>query len=158
VLLTSFRVFTGIAVPNPCLCIAITEKNCFSTLWLQSTSVYSFGVSASKNFHLTNETLDSPDPRYIRSCPFLERLFTSIMQQATHQRLHVRDAHDAHVLFEAVRQGFLMPITRRLNEMERSMLIRPGAIFVWFESEDDNGLKRWTGQHRVLPFLYDYHF
>jgi len=68
------------------------------------------------------------------------------MQQATYQRLHVRDAYDAHVIFEAVRQGFLMPIIRRLNETERAMLVRPGAIFVWFESEDENGLKRWTGQ------------
>lgn len=68
------------------------------------------------------------------------------MQQATYKRLHVRDAHDAHVVFEAVRQGFLMPVIKRLNETERAMLIRPGAIFVWFESEDENGLKRWTGQ------------
>ena len=67
------------------------------------------------------------------------------MQKATYQRLHVRDAHDAHVVFEAVRQGYLMPIIRRLNETERTMLIRPGAVFVWFESEDENGLKRWTG-------------
>ncbi|KAF8163537.1 Gti1/Pac2 family-domain-containing protein [Crassisporium funariophilum] len=82
------------------------------------------------------------------------------MQQATHQRLHLRDAHDAHVLFEAVRQGFLRPIVRRLNEMERAVLIRPGAIFVWFESEDENGLKRWTdgrvwGQSRMRePYLF----
>ncbi|KAF4615170.1 hypothetical protein D9613_002652 [Agrocybe pediades] len=82
------------------------------------------------------------------------------MQQPTHQRLHVRDARDAHVLFEAVRQGFLIPITRRLNEMERNILIRPGAIFVWIESEDDSGLKRWTdgriwGQSRMRePYLF----
>lgn len=67
------------------------------------------------------------------------------MQQATHPRLHIRDAHDAHIVFEAVRQGFLLPITRRLNEMERGTLVRSGAIFVWVESEDENGLKRWTG-------------
>lgn len=82
------------------------------------------------------------------------------MQQATYQRLHVRDAHDAHVIFEAVRQGFLMPIVRRLNERERATLVYPGAIFVWFESEDDNGLKRWTdgriwGQSRMRePYLF----
>ena len=75
------------------------------------------------------------------------------MQQATYQRLHVRDARDAHVVFEAVRQGFLMPITKRLNEAERTMLIRPGAIFVWFESEDENGLKRWTGQTIFINYL-----
>ena len=70
---------------------------------------------------------------------------TNTMQQATHPRLHIRDAHDAHIVFEAVRQGFLLPITRRLNEMERGTLVRSGAIFVWVESEDENGLKRWTG-------------
>ena len=68
------------------------------------------------------------------------------MQQATHPCLHLRDAHDAHVIFEAVRQGFLTSIVRRLNEMERGTLIRPGALFVWIETEDDSGLKRWTGR------------
>jgi len=72
------------------------------------------------------------------------------MQQATHPCLHVRDAHDAHVIFEAVRQGFLTSIVRRLNDMERVTLIRPGAIFVWFESEDESGLKRWTGRVFVI--------
>lgn len=72
------------------------------------------------------------------------------MQQATYQRLHVRDAHDAHVIFEAVRQGFLVSIARRLNESERATLVRPGAVFVWFESEDENGLKRWTGQTTLI--------
>ncbi|KAF9052995.1 Gti1/Pac2 family-domain-containing protein [Panaeolus papilionaceus] len=82
------------------------------------------------------------------------------MQHATHQRLHVRDAQDAHALFEAVRQGFLPHITRRLNEIERATLVRSGAIFVWFESDDDSGLKRWTdgrvwGQSRMRePYLF----
>lgn len=82
------------------------------------------------------------------------------MQQATHPRLHLRDAHDAHVVFEAVRQGFLPPITRRLNEMERNSLVRSGAVFVWFEADDDSGLMRWTdgrswGQSRMRePYLF----
>jgi Gti1/Pac2 family transcription factor len=68
------------------------------------------------------------------------------MQQATHPRLHVRNAHDAHVVFEAVRQGFLRPVTRRLNEMERNMYIRSGSLFIWEEcGDEDTGLKRWTG-------------
>jgi Gti1/Pac2 family len=66
------------------------------------------------------------------------------MQRPTHSRLHVRDARDAHIVFEAVRQGLLRPVTRRLNEVERSMYIISGAIFVWEESDDDLGLKRWT--------------
>lgn len=66
------------------------------------------------------------------------------MQRPTHNRLHVRDARDAHTVFEAVRRGLLQPVTRRLNEVERSMYITSGAIFVWEESDDDLGLKRWT--------------
>ncbi|KAF7295395.1 hypothetical protein MIND_01079100 [Mycena indigotica] len=82
------------------------------------------------------------------------------MQQATHPRLHVRNAHDAHVVFEAVRQGFLRPITRRLDEKEKSVLIRSGAVFVWEESENASGLKRWTdgrlwSQSRMRePYLF----
>ncbi|KAI0273430.1 Gti1/Pac2 family-domain-containing protein [Gloeopeniophorella convolvens] len=82
------------------------------------------------------------------------------MQRPTHTRLHVRDARDAHTVFEAVRQGILRPVTRRLNEVERSMFITSGAIFVWEESDDDLGLKRWTdgrvwSQSRMRePYLF----
>ena len=72
------------------------------------------------------------------------------MQTPTHPNLHVRDAHDAHVVFEAVRQGILKPIRRRLNEVERAVHVRSGSIFVWFESEQDDGLKRWTGTHHRI--------
>ncbi|KAH6918390.1 Gti1/Pac2 family-domain-containing protein [Coprinopsis sp. MPI-PUGE-AT-0042] len=89
-------------------------------------------------------------------------LFTSsaTMQAPTHPQLHVRDAHDAHVVFEAVRQGLLQPIRRRLNEVERAVHVRSGSIFVWFESDQDDGLKRWTdgrvwGQSRMRePYLF----
>ncbi|TFY82979.1 hypothetical protein EWM64_g1030 [Hericium alpestre] len=82
------------------------------------------------------------------------------MQRPTHPRLHVRDIGDAHTVFEAVRQGILRPVERRLNEIERSMFIRSGAVFVWEESEDDLGLKRWTdgrvwSQSRMRePYLF----
>ncbi|KAH9996852.1 Gti1/Pac2 family-domain-containing protein [Russula vinacea] len=82
------------------------------------------------------------------------------MQRPTHNRLHVRDARDAHTVFEAVRLGRLRPVTRRLNEVERSMYITSGAIFVWEESDDDLGLKRWTdgrvwSQSRMRePYLF----
>ena len=66
------------------------------------------------------------------------------MQRPTHPRLHVRDARDAHTVFEAVRLGLLRPVVRRLNEIERANFIQSGSIFVWEESEDDLGLKRWT--------------
>ncbi|KAJ7905807.1 Gti1/Pac2 family-domain-containing protein [Mycena olivaceomarginata] len=68
------------------------------------------------------------------------------------------NAHDAHVVFEATRQGFLLPITRRLDEQERATLIQSGAVFVW--AEDSPGLKRWTdgrlwSQSRMRePYLF----
>ena len=65
-------------------------------------------------------------------------------QRPTHPRLHVRDAKDAHTVFEAVRLGLLKPVVRRLNELERATYIQSGAIFVWEESDDEMGLKRWT--------------
>ncbi|KAF9265563.1 hypothetical protein L218DRAFT_860458 [Marasmius fiardii PR-910] len=82
------------------------------------------------------------------------------MQEATHPRLHVRDARDAHTVFEAVRLGMLLPVTRRLNEAERAKSIRSGSVFVWEESDDEAGLKRWTdgrvwGQSRMRePYLF----
>ncbi|KIK59589.1 hypothetical protein GYMLUDRAFT_1004459 [Collybiopsis luxurians FD-317 M1] len=82
------------------------------------------------------------------------------MQRPTHPRLHVRDARDAHTVFEAVRQGQLRPVVRRLNEVERSMHVRSGSVFVWEECEDESGLKRWTdgrvwGQSRMRePYLF----
>ncbi|KAJ2933802.1 hypothetical protein H1R20_g3292, partial [Candolleomyces eurysporus] len=82
------------------------------------------------------------------------------MQYPTHPRLHVRDARDAHTVFEAVRLGHLRPVVRRLNEMERSTYVHSGAVFVWIECDDDAGLKRWTdgrvwGQSRMRePYLF----
>ncbi|KAI0685667.1 Gti1/Pac2 family-domain-containing protein [Cytidiella melzeri] len=82
------------------------------------------------------------------------------MQRPTHPRLHVRDARDAHTVFEAVRQGRLKPVVRRLNELERATYIQSGAIFVWEESDDEMGLKRWTdnrawSQSRMRePYLF----
>ncbi|KAF5315538.1 hypothetical protein D9611_004872 [Ephemerocybe angulata] len=82
------------------------------------------------------------------------------MQQATHPRIHVRDARDAHTVFEAVRLNYLRPVVRRLNEMERATYVRSGALFVWIECDDDAGLKRWTdgrvwGQSRMRePYLF----
>ena len=66
------------------------------------------------------------------------------VQRPTHPRLHVRDARDAHIVFEAVRLGHLKPVMRRLNELERSTYIASGSLFVWEESDDEMGLKRWT--------------
>ncbi len=66
------------------------------------------------------------------------------VQRPTHPRLHVRDARDAHIVFEAVRKGLLKPVFRRLNELERSNYIQSGSLFVWEESDDEMGLKRWT--------------
>ncbi|KAJ7219543.1 Gti1/Pac2 family-domain-containing protein [Mycena pura] len=82
------------------------------------------------------------------------------MQQATHPRLHVRNAYDAHVVFEATRRGMLSAITQRLDDQEKASLIQSGAVFVWEESYDTSGLKRWTdgrvwSQSRMRePYLF----
>ncbi|KAG8904253.1 hypothetical protein FRB99_002037 [Tulasnella sp. 403] len=66
------------------------------------------------------------------------------VQRPTHDRIHIRSAEDAHTLFEAVRLGILRPVIRRLNDTERSHFIRSGSVFVWEESEEAIGLRRWT--------------
>ncbi|KAG8924056.1 hypothetical protein FRC01_011995 [Tulasnella sp. 417] len=48
------------------------------------------------------------------------------------------------MLFEGVRLGLLRPVIRRLNDAERSAFIRSGSVFVWEESEEAIGLRRWT--------------
>lgn len=61
--------------------------------------------------------------------------------------MHIRDAQDALILFEAVRLNILPLITRRLNGNERAQL-RSGNVFVWEESESKGGLSRWTDGRR----------
>ena len=50
----------------------------------------------------------------------------------------LRDARDAHVVFEAVRLGVLPLITRRLTAGEREQLAS-GNVFVWEEAEHKQG-------------------
>ncbi|EED79312.1 predicted protein [Postia placenta Mad-698-R] len=82
------------------------------------------------------------------------------VQKPTHPRLHLRDMRDAHIIFEAVRRGLMKPVNRRLNEVERTRYITSGSVFVWEESEEETGLKRWTdgriwSQSRMRePYLF----
>lgn len=59
----------------------------------------------------------------------------------------IRDAHDAHVVLEAVRLNLLPLIKRRLVSGEREQLCS-GNVFVWEEAEDEGGLLRWTDGRR----------
>ncbi|KAF7377296.1 hypothetical protein MSAN_00150000 [Mycena sanguinolenta] len=61
----------------------------------------------------------------------------------THPALYVRDLSDVHRILEAVRLNVLPLIKRRLGAHERAQL-RSGNVFVWEESEYDDGLVRWT--------------
>ncbi|KAI8453801.1 Gti1/Pac2 family-domain-containing protein [Phakopsora pachyrhizi] len=61
----------------------------------------------------------------------------------------VQTPRDAYLLLEACRLGLLYRITRRLTDLERSQIIRPGAVFVWEEKEA--GIKRWTDHVRWSP-------
>ncbi|KAF8503870.1 Gti1/Pac2 family-domain-containing protein [Gautieria morchelliformis] len=80
-------------------------------------------------------------------------------RHTTHPCLHIRNAADAHVVFEAVRLNILPMIRRRLGPTERDIL-RSGEIFVWEETDQKGGLERWTdgrrwSQSRMRePFLY----
>ncbi|KAL6299817.1 Gti1/Pac2 family-domain-containing protein [Sparassis latifolia] len=73
------------------------------------------------------------------------------MQTAAHATipaLHLRDARDAHIVFEAVRLNVLPLITRRLTANERDQL-KSGNVFVWEEAEHkQGGLERWTDGRR----------
>lgn len=52
--------------------------------------------------------------------------------------LDLRDARDAHIVFEAVRLNILPLITRRLTTVEREQLVS-GNVFVWEEAEHKQG-------------------
>ncbi|THG99342.1 hypothetical protein EW026_g2978 [Hermanssonia centrifuga] len=66
----------------------------------------------------------------------------------THPALHLRDARDAHIVFEAVRLNVLPLITRRLTTVEREQ-VASGNVFVWEEAEHkQGGLERWTDGRR----------
>ncbi|KAG7733974.1 hypothetical protein KL948_001176 [Ogataea haglerorum] len=49
---------------------------------------------------------------------------------------------DAILLLEAARQSIIPKMNRRLSDYERMILIKPGAVFIWNESESN--MKRWT--------------
>ncbi|KAH9852835.1 Gti1/Pac2 family-domain-containing protein [Lenzites betulinus] len=82
------------------------------------------------------------------SSPYVARPVDNL-GHATHPALHLRDARDAHVVFEAVRLGILPLITRRLTASEREQLTS-GNVFVWEEAEHKQvgGLERWTDGRR----------
>ncbi|KAG9101890.1 hypothetical protein FRC06_002504 [Ceratobasidium sp. 370] len=79
--------------------------------------------------------------------------------RATHPNLHIRTAHDAHLVFEAVRRGLMPMITHRLSAADRDLL-RSGEVFCWEEADYKGGLERWTdgrkwSQSRMRePFLF----
>lgn len=67
---------------------------------------------------------------------------------ATHSHLRLRDSHDAHILFQAVRQGHLPLIRKRLTGPEQQAL-HAGQVFVWADRE--GSLERWTDGHNWSP-------
>ncbi|KAG8681161.1 hypothetical protein FRC09_017710 [Ceratobasidium sp. 395] len=62
---------------------------------------------------------------------------------ATHDNLHIRSAHDAHVVFEAVRRGWLPMVLHRLSTVDCECL-RPGQVFCWEQDNGESGIERWT--------------
>lgn len=87
-------------------------------------------------------------PRTCSVLHILDSMSATLMTPMSYSRPLVKVL--AHCLVEdspvSQSPGFLRPITRRLDENERSALIQSGAVFVWEESDHAPGLKRWTGQ------------
>ncbi|KAG9018021.1 hypothetical protein FRB90_012629 [Tulasnella sp. 427] len=69
---------------------------------------------------------------------------------AAHSCLRLRNAHDVHVLFEAVRQGRLPIIRRQPSQLERKSL-HAGQVFVWLDGE--GSLQRWKDGHHWNPTI-----
>ncbi|KAJ7054236.1 Gti1/Pac2 family-domain-containing protein, partial [Mycena amicta] len=59
----------------------------------------------------------------------------------------IRDISDAHRVLQAVRLNILPLIKRRLAPTERNEL-KSGNVFVWEESDSEDGLVRWTDGKR----------
>ncbi|KAA1105065.1 hypothetical protein PGTUg99_016071 [Puccinia graminis f. sp. tritici] len=93
-----------------------------------------------------NQHQRQPQEQLTRQVPSLPPSFT--MMSETWFGL-VQTPRDAYLLLEACRVGKLHRITRRLTDLERSQIIRPGAVFVWEEKEA--GIKRWTDHVRWSP-------
>ena len=89
----------------------------------------------------------------VSRCPSLCIVPSILTSSSPSHLLDVRDAHDAHVLLEAVRQNLLPIIKRRLLSSEREEL-RSGHVYVWEEAQDEGGLLRWTdGRRWCVSFL-----
>lgn len=90
----------------------------------------------------------SPIPLFV--CPSLSAQPKSALTPSS----DIRDAHDAHIVLEAVRLNILPLIKRRLLSNEREDL-RSGQVYVWEEAQDDGGLLRWTDGRRwfVVAFI-----
>ena len=74
-----------------------------------------------------------------RTPPFVCRCTSPVLLRYQFSgSLDLRDARDAHVVFEAVRLGILPLITRRLTANEREQLVS-GNVFVWEEAEHKQG-------------------
>ena len=82
---------------------------------------------------------------HIRHCVCFS--ITDGLPHAHSSRTDLRDANDAHIVFEAVRLGVLPLIKRRLTSDERDQLTS-GNVFVWEEAEHKGGLERWTDGRR----------
>ncbi|ORX87733.1 hypothetical protein K493DRAFT_385762 [Basidiobolus meristosporus CBS 931.73] len=61
---------------------------------------------------------------------------------------YIESVHDALLIFEACRLGYLSRVQRRLADKERRN-IRSGSVFIWEEGE--SGIRRWTDGYIWSP-------
>ncbi|KAH7333591.1 Gti1/Pac2 family-domain-containing protein [Rhizoctonia solani] len=67
--------------------------------------------------------------------------------KATHQRLRIRNAHDAQMVFESVRRGLLPMVKQRLSIVDCDLL-QPGQVYCWEQENGEAGIERWTDGRR----------
>ncbi|CAE6430877.1 unnamed protein product [Rhizoctonia solani] len=67
--------------------------------------------------------------------------------RATHERLRIRNAHDAQIVFEAVRLGVLPMVKQRLSIVDCNLL-QPGQVYCWEQENGEAGIERWTDCRR----------
>ncbi|ORX76439.1 hypothetical protein K493DRAFT_403974 [Basidiobolus meristosporus CBS 931.73] len=61
---------------------------------------------------------------------------------------YIESVHDALLVIESCRLGYLHRVQRRLSEKERQS-VRSGSVFVW--EEEESGMRRWTDGRAWSP-------
>lgn len=127
--------------PSPCEhCCHVKWQGHINQLYSSLVGLLLSRCRSRQLYHVRKIRLLLPIPPSVCTPSFL-------IIEGTNLAKDIRDAHDAHVVLEAVRQKVLPLIKRRLLASERDQL-QSGHVYVWEEAQDDGGLLRWTDGRR----------